>query len=79
MDASRHIGIQPMELWESRPEFKLFHLTTFRDHLHQEMQTRKYLLTLKAREKEREKKIKKKAKRIGKIKRDLLGQEKDGS
>ena len=79
MDASKHIGIQPMELWKSQPEFKLFHLTTFRDHLHQEIQTRKYLLTLKAQEKARDKKIKTKAKQQGRKKRDLLGREKDDS
>jgi hypothetical protein len=65
MDASKHIDFKPMELWESQPQYQEFELSTFRDHVYQEEQTRKYLLTLQARQKEKEKKVKEKAKKLG--------------
>ena len=53
MDAKKHFDLKPEDLWESRPEYGEFHLSTFRDHLWQEHKTRKYLYTLKLRAKEK--------------------------
>jgi hypothetical protein len=56
MDNRKHYDLPQKELWESRPEYLLFHLTTFRDHIHQEHKTRKYLHTLNLRAEEKRKK-----------------------
>lgn len=42
MDAKLHEKMSPMELWESREEYKKFWLSTFRGHIYQEVQTRKW-------------------------------------
>ena len=42
MDERVHLKLTPEELWESRPEYKLFYLETFRGHIHQEIHTRKW-------------------------------------
>ena len=49
MDNKRHFDLKPEHLWNSRPEYGKFDLSTFRDHLWQEHKTRKYLYTLKLR------------------------------
>ena len=56
MDAKKHFELKPEALWESRPEYGEFYLSTFRDHLWQEHKTRKYLYTLKLRATEKAKK-----------------------
>ena len=61
-----------IKLWGDRPQYKLFQLTTFRDHLHQEIQTRKYLYTLKKRDEEKGKKVIEKAKKRQRRKRKTL-------
>ena len=72
MDGSKHIDYKPEMLWKSRPEYQAFNLSTFRDHIYQEDQTRKYLLTLRARSIEKEKKMKEKARKIGKKVREEI-------
>lgn len=42
MDAKLHEKMSPMELWETRDEYKKFWLSTFRGHIYQEVQTRKW-------------------------------------
>lgn len=53
MDNKKHFDLKPEYLWESRPEYGEFYLSTFRDHLWQEHKTRKYLYTLKFRAKKK--------------------------
>ena len=45
----------PRHLYDSKPAYKEFSLDTFRDHIYQEVQTRKYLYTLKFRAQEKQK------------------------
>ena len=47
MDNKRHFDLKPEHLWESQDEYQYFYLETFRNRIHQEDQTRKYLYTLK--------------------------------
>lgn len=63
MDDKKHFDLKPSDLWESRDEYQLFYLETFRDHIHQEDQTRKYLHTLKLRQKEEAEKHREKGKK----------------
>jgi len=44
--------MSPMELWQSRPQYQLFDKDVFRGHIHQSIQTAKYLHTLKMRDEE---------------------------
>ena len=36
MEAGQHKGVEPKHFWESRPEYKVYSLQTFRDHIYQE-------------------------------------------
>ena len=63
MQNGKHFELKPSDLWESRAEYQEFHLSTFRDHLHQADRTRKYLETLKLRSKQKEDKAKEKARK----------------
>jgi chemotaxis protein histidine kinase CheA len=56
MDAGLYPDMKPQALWQSRPEYKLFELQVFRGHVHQYIQTAKYLHTLKTRDGEDRKK-----------------------
>lgn len=64
----RHEELEPQELWESKPEYQEFRLSTFRDHIYQAVGTKKYLyqLDLKAKAKEEERKAKAKKKKESK-------------
>ena len=42
MDDKLHETMTPMQLWETREEYKMFYLSTFRGHIYQEIQTRKW-------------------------------------
>ena len=42
VDDGKHKKLTPQELWHSRLQYQDFSLTTFRGHLHQEIQTRKW-------------------------------------
>jgi len=55
MKDKKHFDLKPEHLWESRKEYQMFELTTFRDHLHQAWKTQKYLYTLKVRAEKKEK------------------------
>ena len=46
IDAGKHLEMSKQKLWRSQPEFKEFPLQVFRDHVYQEIKTRKYLHTL---------------------------------
>ena len=63
MENEKHIDTKPEHLWESRGEYQEFYLSTFRDHLHQEKKTKKYLATLKLRDAEKRQKAIEKASR----------------
>lgn len=41
VDAGRHVGLQPQELRATRAEYKQWPLKTFRDHIQQEVRSRK--------------------------------------
>ena len=75
IDNKKHKELKPEELWESRAEYQEFLLSTFRDHIYQAVQTRKYLHTLKLRDKEKEKKRKDKASK--KVKAQKLAVERE--
>ena len=47
-----HVNVKPAELWESREEYQVYSLTTFRDHIYQEerlLKFRNYTASLKKR------------------------------
>ena len=74
----RYPDMKPEELWWSRPEYQEFSKDVFRGHIHQSIQTAKYLHTLKTRDEEekaevllaREKKKTKAAKKAAKAQKD---------
>jgi len=78
MDNNMHFNLKPEHLWESRPEYGEFYLSTFRDHLWQEHKTRKYLYTLKLRseEKKQEKINEAKKKHDAEVARKVAAEEK---
>ena len=63
MSDKKHFDLKPEDLWETRVEYKEFYLETFRNHIHQADRTRKYLHTLRLRQKEQEEKRKVEAKK----------------
>jgi len=63
IDNNLHQTYWPGHLHASKPAYQEFSLDTFRDHIYQEVQTRKYLYTLKFRAKEKEKERKEKARK----------------
>ena len=63
MSDKKHFDLKPEDLWETRVEYKQFYLETFRNHIHQADRTRKYLHTLRLRQKEKEEERKEKAKK----------------
>lgn len=40
VDEGKHLTMKPKELWETRTEYKLFSLATFRNHIYQEVDSR---------------------------------------
>ena len=44
---NEHVGKQPADLWNSREEYKVYSLTTFRDHIYQEERLLKFETTLR--------------------------------
>ena len=76
IDNKKHKELKPEELWGSRDEYQEFFLSTFGDHIYQSVQTRKYLHTLKLRDKEKETKRKKKAAKKLKAQKVALEREK---
>jgi hypothetical protein len=36
VEAGQHKGVEPKKMWESRPEYQVYSLQTFRDHIYQE-------------------------------------------
>ena len=75
MKDNKHFDLKPEHLWETRKEYQLFELTTFRDHIHQEHKTAKYIYTLQKRAKDKEEARKKEA--IEKQKKDKEKTRKD--
>ena len=54
MEDNLHFTYKPEDLWELRHCYQEFNLTTFRSHIHQADRTRKYLDTLKKRDKDKQ-------------------------
>ena len=42
VEAGQHKEVEPKELWESKPEYQVYALKTFRDHIYQEGRLRKF-------------------------------------
>jgi hypothetical protein len=42
IEAGQHKGEEPKNLWQSRPEYQVYSLPTFRDHIYQEGRLRKF-------------------------------------
>jgi hypothetical protein len=42
VEAGQHKEVEPKKLWESRPEYQVYALKTFRDHIYQEGRLRKF-------------------------------------
>ena len=36
MEAGQHKGMEPKIIWQSRPEYQVYSLQTFRDYIYQE-------------------------------------------
>ncbi len=54
MEAGQHKGVEPKNLWQSRPEYQVYSLQTFRDHIYQEgrlIKFKHYLYLLKKKKK----------------------------
>ena len=84
MDNKLHFDLKPEHLWETREEYQLFHLTTFRDHVHQAHKTKKYLHHLKvkakAKEEERREEARQSQKKAAeKVKKDNEKKERDAA
>jgi hypothetical protein len=50
VEAGEHKGVKPKKLWQSRPEYQVYSLDTFRDHIYQEgrlLKFRNYVHLLK--------------------------------
>lgn len=61
MENKKHFDLKPEHLWESREEYQYFYLETFRNHIHQADQTRKYLNTLRKRKEDKLEELKEEA------------------
>ena len=53
IDNNKHKEMTPLQLYQSREEYRQWKLEVFRGHIHQEKDTRKYLHTLKLRAQEK--------------------------